>query len=129
MPLIDVLVMLVFFTFATMQFRDQAGGTLNLTLPRAETAGKNVFQSQVVISIDKESKMRVTIQDRDGRMVLDKMHVSSDQLGELAADLRDVDKDITVLIRQDKSSPVELLIHAMDVCRKNGLNKIRFQTQ
>lgn len=128
-PLIDVLVMLVFFTFATMQFRDQQGGTLNLTLPRAETAGKNVFQSQVVISIDKEAHMRVTIQNKDGGLVLDKKQVTPDQLSELAADLRSVDKDITVLIRQDKDTPVDLLVRAMDLCRKNGLNKIRFQTQ
>jgi biopolymer transport protein ExbD len=128
-PLIDVLVMLVFFTFATMQFREASGGTMNLTLPKAETAGKNVFESKVVISIDKDGKMRVTIQDRSGKLVLDKTQISSDQLGALASDLRDVDKDITVLIRQDKNTPVDLLIRTMDLCRKNGLNKIRFQTQ
>ena len=37
-PLIDVLVMLIFFAFVTMQFRSAA--TLNITLPKVETAGK-----------------------------------------------------------------------------------------
>ena len=35
-PLIDVLVMLVFFAFVTMQFKQAT--TMNLTLPKVETA-------------------------------------------------------------------------------------------
>ena len=41
-PLIDVLVMLIFFAFVTMQFRSAA--TLNVTLPKVETAGKSELQ-------------------------------------------------------------------------------------
>src|SRR5204862_1299789 len=50
-PLIDVLVMLVFFAFVTMQFKSAA--TLNITLPKVETAGKNEFRGNVTISVDK----------------------------------------------------------------------------
>jgi biopolymer transport protein ExbD len=128
-PLIDVLVMLVFFTFATMQFREQTGGTLNLTLPKVETAGKNVFQSQVVITLDKEEHVRVTILDRDGKLVLDKKAATDPQLEALATDLHNVDKDITVLIKSDENVPLRLVTRMMDLCRKNGLNKIRLQTR
>ena len=48
-PLIDVLVMLIFFAFVTMQFKSAA--TLNITLPKVETAGKNEFKGTVTISI------------------------------------------------------------------------------
>ena len=41
-PLIDVLVMLIFFAFVTMQFKSAT--TLNITLPKIETAGKNEFK-------------------------------------------------------------------------------------
>ena len=41
-PLIDVLVMLIFFAFVTMQFK--SASTLNITLPKVETAGKNEFR-------------------------------------------------------------------------------------
>src|SRR5206468_11643461 len=51
-PLIDVLVMLIFFAFVTMQFKSAA--TLNITLPKVETAGKNEFKGSVTIGIDKE---------------------------------------------------------------------------
>ena len=40
-PLIDVLVMLVFFAFVTMQFRVKPAPTLNVRLPKIETAGQN----------------------------------------------------------------------------------------
>ena len=46
-PLIDVLVMLIFFAFVTMQFKSAA--TLNITLPKVETAGKNEFRGNVTI--------------------------------------------------------------------------------
>ena len=48
-PLIDVLVMLIFFAFVTMQFKSAA--TLNITLPKVETAGKNEFRGNVTIGI------------------------------------------------------------------------------
>ncbi|NBU76037.1 MAG: biopolymer transporter ExbD, partial [Planctomycetes bacterium] len=54
-PLIDVLVMLVFFAFVTMQFRSP--GTLNITLPRVETAGKNAFGGTVILGIGKEGEL------------------------------------------------------------------------
>ena len=52
LPLIDVLVMLIFFSFVTMQFRSAA--TLNITLPKVDTAGKNEFKGTVTIGIDKD---------------------------------------------------------------------------
>lgn len=129
-PLIDVLVMLVFFTFATMQFREQNGaGTLNLTLPKVETAGKNVFQSQVVIAVDKDDQVRVTITGNNGELVLDKREASVSEIESVAAELAKVDKNITVLIRSDELVPLKSVTKVMDLCRKNGLNKIRLQTR
>ena len=128
-PLIDVLVMLVFFTFATMQFREEKGGTLNLTLPKVETAGKNVFQSQVVIAVDKDDQVRVTIMGNNGELVLDKREASVGEIENVAAELAKVDKDITVLIRSDEDVPLKSVTKIMDLCRKNGLNKIRLQTR
>ena len=128
-PLIDVLVMLVFFTFATMQFREENGGTLNLTLPKVETAGKNVFQSQVVIAVDKDDHVRVTITGNNGELVLDKREAAVDEIENVAAELAKVDKNITVLIRSDENVPLKSVTKVMDLCRKNGLNKIRLQTR
>jgi len=128
-PLIDVLVMLVFFTFATMQFREARGGTLNLTLPKVETAGKNVFHSQVVIAVDKNDQVRVTITGNNGELVLDKREATVGELENLAGELAKVDKTITVLIRSDEDAPLKSITKVMDLCRKNGLNTIRLQTR
>ena len=54
-PLIDVLVMLIFFAFVTMQFKSAA--TLNITLPKVETAGKSDFKGTVTIAIDKTGEL------------------------------------------------------------------------
>lgn len=126
-PLIDVLTMLIFFFLVTMQFREMA--TLNLTLPRVETAGRSEFQSQVIVSIDREQNVRVTILDREGRVVLDRTGATETEIDALAAELRHVDKDITVLIRSDEETPLRLVTTVMDLCRKNGLNRIRLQTR
>src|SRR5215208_8446468 len=82
-PLIDVLVMLIFFAFVTMQFKSAA--TLNITLPKVETAGKNEFKGTVTISIDKE-----------GKLTFNGKPVSDQDLPALLQQVKDINKDIPV---------------------------------
>jgi len=114
--LIDVLVMLVFFSFVTMQFRTMA--TMNLTLPKVETAGKSELKESITISISKEGGV-----DVNGRTA------SMEQLDQLVKELGRVSKDITVVIRSDENTPLRYVTQAMDTCRKQGLNKIRLQSR
>src|SRR5215217_7591624 len=83
-PLIDVLVMLVLFAYVTMQARSAT--TLNITLPKVETAGKNEFRGNVTISIDKDGKLTF-----NGKPITD-----AELPGALQA-VKDVSKDIPVL--------------------------------
>ncbi|MFA6961718.1 MAG: biopolymer transporter ExbD [Opitutaceae bacterium] len=115
-PLIDVLVMLVFFAFVTMQFRSSA--TLNITLPKVDTAGKNEFKGSVTIGIDKE-----------GRLSFNGQSASEAQLDELLRQVRDLDKDTPVLIRADETTPLKTLTFVMDSCRKTGLNRFSLQSR
>src|SRR5690606_18287652 len=96
LPLIDVLVMLSFFAFVTMQFRSAA--TLNITLPRVETAGKNEFKGTVTNGIDK-----------DGVISFNGQTASESQLEELLRQVRNIDRDIPVLIRADETTPLKTL--------------------
>src|SRR5690242_7462932 len=89
LPLIDVLVMLVFFAFVTMQFRSLT--TMNLTLPKAETAGKSELKDSFTISVSKEGKMEV-----NGKPA------TMQQLEQLAGEIGKVSKDVTVLVRSDE---------------------------
>jgi len=115
-PLIDVLVMLIFFAFVTMQFRSVT--TLNLTLPKVETAGKGEFKGTVTISIDK-----------DGAMTFNGKAATFQQMETLLDTVRGLDKDTTVLLRSDENTPLKNVTEAMDLCRKRGLNKIRLQSR
>ncbi|MFZ5494018.1 MAG: ExbD/TolR family protein [Verrucomicrobiota bacterium] len=115
-PLIDVLVMLVFFAFVTMQFRSMT--TMNLTLPKVETAGKSEIKDSLTISITKEGGV-----DVNGRAA------SFEILDQLVREIGRVSKDITVVIRSDENTPLRFVTQAMDTCRKQGLNKIRLQAR
>lgn len=115
-PLIDVLVMLIFFAFVTMQFRTIA--TMNLTLPKVETAGKSELKESITISITKEGTV-----DFNGKPA------SMEALEELVHQVGSVTKDIPVVIRSDENTPLRFVTQAMDICRKQGLNKIRLQSR
>jgi biopolymer transport protein ExbD len=115
-PLIDVLVMLVFFAFVTMQFRSSA--TLNITLPKVETAGKNEFKGPVTIGISKDAGLSFNGQA-----------TSEAQLADLLRQVRELDKDTPVLIRADETTPLKTLTFVMDTCRKSGLNRFSLQSR
>ncbi len=115
-PLIDVLVMLIFFSFVTMQFKSAT--TLNITLPKVDTAGKNEFKGTVTIAIDK-----------DGRLAFNDKRVTDDELMGLLQQVHDVDKDIPVLIKADEVTQLKKLAFVMDACQKTGLTKFSLQTR
>ena len=115
-PLIDVLVMLIFFAFVTMQFKSMA--TLNITLPKVETAGKNEFKGTVTIGIDK-----------DGTVSFNGGNVTDEQLLGLLEKVKQVDRDIPVLIKADETTQLKKLTFVMDACRKTGLNKFSLQSR
>jgi biopolymer transport protein ExbD len=115
-PLIDVLTMLIFFAFVTMQFK--SGSTLNITLPKVDTAGKNEFKGSVTIAIGKEGQM-----DFNGKPTTDVQLVS------LLGDVRKLDRNIPVLIQADETTPLKRLAFVMDTCRKVGLNKFSLQAR
>ncbi|MFH1498204.1 MAG: biopolymer transporter ExbD [Verrucomicrobiota bacterium] len=115
-PLIDVLVILVFFAFVTMQFRSAAA--LNITLPKVETAGRNAFEGSVVLEIAPDGVYRFNGQPATGP-----------QLETLLVQVRQADRDTPVLIRADENTPLKSVAFVMDACRKAGLNKFSLQSR
>lgn len=114
--LIDVLVMLIFFAFVTMQFKSAA--TLNITLPKVETAGKNEFKGTVTLAIDK-----------DGQVSFNGQKVTDQELLGLLEKVKQVDRDIPVLIKADETTQLKKLTFVMDACRRTGLNKFHLQSR
>ena len=117
-PLIDVLVMLVLFAFVTMRFASNTA--LNITLPKAETAGKNRLENgAVVIAVGKDGKLSF-----NGKVV-----TSDDQLLMLLKQVKDISRDIPVLISADKDATIDRTTFVMDACNKAGLHRFRLQTR
>lgn len=115
-PLIDVLVMLVLFAFVSMRFATNT--TLNITLPKADTAGKNEFKGTVVISVGKDGKFSFNGKD-----------ASDEKLLELLRNVKNIDKEIPVLVSADEKATWEKVTFVMDSCRKVGLTKFSMQTR
>ena len=116
LPLIDVLVILVFFAFVTMQFRTP--GTLNLTLPKIETAGKNEFRGIITIGIDASGVMR-----------FEERVIEESQLEALLRQVRDINRETPVLIRADETTELRRVAFVMDTCRKVGLARFSLQSR
>lgn len=115
-PLIDVLVILIFFAFVTMQFRSAT--TLNITVPKVQTSGKNQFSGKVEIGIDNEGQISL-----NGRIVtIVKME---DMLKEVKA----VNPDTPILVKADETSHFGIVTQVWDACRRLGLNKVVMQTR
>ena len=115
-PLVDVLTVLLFFFLVTMQFKQVS--TLNITVPKIETAGENEIQEQIVIALSPE-----------GEFYLNDRPVSKPEL-EGAMDLAgELTPDMPVLLIADEEVPLKHVTEVMDICRSNQLNKIRLQSR
>jgi biopolymer transport protein ExbD len=115
-PLIDVLVMLIFFAFVTMQFRSAT--MLNITLPKIATAGKTEYKGTVTIGID-----------NSGNVSFNGHNVSDSDLVALLKGVSETSRDIPVLIKADETTQLKKLAFVMDACRTAGLNKFSLQAR
>ena len=115
-PLVDVLVVLIFFFLVSMQFRNL--NLLNLTLPKVETAGKETPTDNLQVGVD-----------IDGQFYLNGNPVTEEELVAQVQAIADLGDDIPVLIMADENSLLHKVTFLMDTCRKAGLEKVRLQSR
>jgi len=115
-PLVDVLTVLLFFFLVTMQFKQVS--TLNITVPKIETAGENEIQEQIVIALDPEGQIFLN----DQAVAKPAFEAAMQLAGELTPDL-------PILLIADEEVPLKFVTEVMDVCRTHQLNKIRLQSR
>jgi biopolymer transport protein ExbD len=115
-PLIDVLVMLVLFAFVTMRF--SASRTLNITVPKVQTAGQNQFTGSIEIGIGK-----------DGRISLNGRVVGEAELEGALKEIQKINRNTTVLVRADEDSQFKKVTEVWDLCRQLGLNQVKMQAR
>ncbi|MBN13094.1 MAG: biopolymer transporter TolR [Opitutaceae bacterium] len=115
-PLMDVLTILIFFFLVSMQFKEMT--TLNLTLPKIESAGRNDYPERILVGIDES-----------GQIFLENQPVPMDELQAVFARVSEISNDVPVLIKAHNMTPLQTITDVMDACRLNGLSKIRIQSR
>ena len=115
-PLVDVLVVLIFFFLVSMQFRNLT--LLNLTLPKIETAGKEQATDSLQIGVDVE-----------GQYFLNGQPIAEEDLVFAIEEVARLSPDTPVLIMADENSLLRKVTYIMDAARKQGLEKVRLQSR
>lgn len=115
-PLIDVLIVLIFFFLMTMQFRNL--NVLNITPPKMETAGKSGEVDQIVVGISTE-----------GEYFLNNESVQQEDIIKAFSDAAKQEKQPNILVQADEDAPFKYVTFVMDESRKVELGKVRIQTQ
>lgn len=115
-PLVDVLTVLLFFFLVTMQFKQVS--SLNIIVPKIETAGENEIQEQIVIALSPKGEIYLNDQPIQKRQLEAAMELA----GELTPNM-------PILLVADEEVPLKFVTEVMDVCRSHQLNKIRLQSR
>ena len=116
LPLVDVLIVLIFFFMMTIQFQDR--NVLNITPPKVETAGENKATQEIIIAVDAE-----------GAVYYNNLEIPDEQLSHLLALAAAVDADQHILVIADEDVAFKKVTFVLDRCRKAGLESIRIQTR
>ncbi len=115
-PLIDVLIVLIFFFLMTMQFRDM--NVLDITPPKMETAGKNTQSEQIVVAITPE-----------GEYIVDGESRTEEEITLIFTEAAKRDPKPSILLMADEDVPLKHVTFVMDQSRKAQLEKVRLQTR
>jgi biopolymer transport protein ExbD len=115
-PLVDVLLVLIFFFVMTMQFRQPR--VLNLELPEIETAGVNQDRDFLRLVIDPE-----------GAFYLNEQPVNRDELRAALQVAGQANPDQPVLLAAHEETPLRILTEVMDWSRTAGLDSLRIQSR
>jgi biopolymer transport protein ExbD len=115
-PLVDVLTVLLFFFLVTMQFKQVS--SLNITVPKIETAGENKITEQIVIALSPA-----------GQVFLNDQPIAKDQLRDAMQLAGELTPEMPVLLIADENVPLKHVTEVMDICRSHQLNKIRLQSR
>ena len=115
-PLVDVLMVLIVFFLTTMQFQNLRA--LNLKLPKIDTAGSNLIENQIVVSIDQA-----------GQNYLNGNTVEEEELSQVLEETSKLRLKPKVLIVADEETSLKYVTRIVDLCRFNGLEDFRLQSR
>ncbi|MCG8528340.1 MAG: biopolymer transporter ExbD [Opitutales bacterium] len=115
-PLVDVLMVLIFFFLMTMQFKNE--DVLNITPPKIETAGSNALTEQILIAIGPE-----------GEFYLNNHPVNEEQLEKALEIAGENNPDQPILLVSDEETALKHVTKVMDWARGNNMNKLKLKSR
>lgn len=115
-PLIDVLIVLIFFFLMTMQFRDM--NVLDITPPKMETAGQSTQSDQILVGITTE-----------GEYIVDGENRTEEEVTQIFEEAAQAEEKPSILLMADEDVPLKHVTFIMDESRKAQLNRVRLQTR
>ena len=116
-PLVDVLVVLIFFFLLVMRFQDTQ--SLDITPPKMDTAGQASAAERFVVAIDKTGKYSINNAVVTPEQLTAALKTAADKQG----------LEVNVLIYADQDTPLKDVTYVMDESRKLKLDKVRLQTR
>jgi biopolymer transport protein ExbD len=115
-PLIDVLMVLILFFLTSMQFQEVR--SLNVKLPKIDSAGSNKITNQLIISVSKEGKYYLN----GNKDVLE-------EIGKVMKTVSELPQKPSVLVVADEDVPLKYVTEVVDLCRNSGLDDFRLQSR
>jgi len=116
-PMVDVVFLLLCF-FVTSQIFAQWETEIDITLPTAESG-------QIPQRLPGEVKLNILA---EGDVVVNCRSLDQNALGSMLQDLAEVFPGQPVLLRADKTTDYEHVIHVLDRCRRADIWNISFAT-
>ena len=115
-PLVDVLIVLIFFFLMTMQFRNI--NVLHIRPPEVDTAGPNKAVENLLVGIDTE-----------GKYFFNNNEVSYEELEKALASAGESNSEQSVIVLADEESALKYMTSVMDASQKAGLEKVTLQVR
>ncbi len=117
-PLIDVVFLLLIFFMVTTTFNQQA--ELRVDLPEASTEAKTIETVTIEITIDPKGTYFVN----GGSLANNKAETLKRSLQKII----DNDKEKSVVIRADATTPHQAVVTAMDIVSRLGISRLSIAT-
>lgn len=115
-PLIDVLIVLIFFFLLTMQFRQ--GSVLDITPPQMASAGQAESLPSLVLALTVEGGIYI-----NGRAI------APHELPGFFAEQARRDPLPDLLVAADENVPLKSLAYVIDLARQSQLGNVRLQVR
>jgi biopolymer transport protein ExbD len=116
-PMVDVLILLLIFFVTSWKF-SRFETEIEISVPAAEKGAPLDRQfNEIIINVRK-----------DGTVVVDSRPTSDEDLLARFGRITSINPNVAVIVRGDKDTRYEDIVHILDVCKKAGVWNVSFMT-